>query len=368
MVAAGNPLATNTQGRLTPLKMWPSSSFGGPSVTSVGGFGLINGILGDWNSGFPHYDKVNPGTWATIASIQHVVDCSPLPEVYLLRKIHECDSNDRMDSLNFGRKLLPATVEIAAVAGLIAIGVLYALSSRAQSQAETISSTFEVASVKPNRSTNGTTRRIEPGTITYLNITLGEFIEMAYGVKHYQLSGPDWIVNWSSSYRYDVVAKAGGPVAAEQLQRMLGPLLTDRFHLAFHRVTRELPVFALVVAKNGPKFKVGDGGTESVSPDGTGGASYMNYSMASLAYSLSLRSAVGRPVLDRTGLKGGYSFNANLDNVPQGLNPAELKNALVNSDAIFSTLQEQLGLRLKSQKAPVEILVIDHAEQVPTEN
>ncbi len=226
-----------------------------------------------------------------------------------------------MDSVNFGGKLLLATAAIVAVAGPIAIGVWYPPPSRAQSQAETISSTFEVASVKPNRSTNGTTRRIEPGTITYLNITLGEFIEMAYGVKHYQLSGPDWIVNWGSSYRYDVVAKAGGPVAAEQLQRMLGPLLTDRFHLAFHRVTRELPVFALVVAKNGPKFKVGDGGPESVSPDGTGGTSYKNYSMASLAYSLSLRSTVGRPVLDRTGLKGGYFIQRKSRQRPTGTKP-----------------------------------------------
>lgn len=138
--------------------------------------------------------------------------------------------------------------------------------------------------------------------------------------------------------------------------------------MAFHRENRELPVYMLVVAKNGPKFKVGDGGIESISPDSTGGYSYKNYSMATLANSLSTMSAVGRLVLDRTGLKGAYSFNANLYDVPKGLIPAELKDATVNSDAIFSTLQEQLGLKLKSQKAQVEILVIDHAEKVPTEN
>ncbi len=204
--------------------------------------------------------------------------------------------------------------------------------------------------------------------ITYLNITLGEFIEMAYDIKHNQLSGPDWIVNFGSSDRYDVVAKAASPVATEQLKRMLGQLLTDRFRLASHRENRLLPVYELVVAKNGPKFKVGDGGIESISPDSTGGYSYKNYSMATLANSLSMMSAVGRLVLDRTGLKGAYSFNANLYDVPKGLNPAELKDATVNSDAIFSTLQEQLGLKLKSQKAQVEILVIDHAEKVPTEN
>src|ERR1700730_1005357 len=108
---------------------------------------------------------------------------------------------------------------------------------------------------------------------------------MAYDVKHNQLSGPDWIVNFGSSDRYDVVAKAASPVAAEQLKRMLGQLLTDRFRLAFHRENRELPVYVLVVAKNGPKFKVGDGGIESISPDSTGGYSYKNYSMATLANS-----------------------------------------------------------------------------------
>jgi len=103
-------------------------------------------------------------------------------------------------------------------------------------------------------------------------------------------------------------------------------------------------------------------------PNGEGGYSYKNYAMANLADSLSLMNSVGRPVLDRTGLPGGYSFNADLYNIPKGLTPAEFKEAMVNSDAIFSTLPEQLGLKLESQKAPIEILVIDHAEKAPVEN
>jgi uncharacterized protein (TIGR03435 family) len=283
-------------------------------------------------------------------------------------RIQAIMANRTADGLNFGRKLLLAGAAVVAVAGPIAIGALYAFPSRAQSQAGGAPHAFEAASVKPNRAGGVTTRRIEPGTITYLNITLGEFIAMAYGVKHYQLSGPDWIVNYGSTDRYDVVAKAAGAVFAEPLKRMLGPLLVDRFHLAFHRETRELPVFALVVAKGGPKFKPGDGGAMSIRLDGKGGYAYTNYSMATLADSLSLMTAVGRPVLDRTGLAGGYSFNADLYNMPKGLSPAEFKDAMVNSDAVFSALPEQLGLKLESQKAPIEILVIDHADKVPVEN
>ena len=139
-------------------------------------------------------------------------------------------ANRTADSLTFGRRLLLAGAVVAAVAGPIVIGTLYAFPSLAQSQAEATPQAFEAASVKPNRAGGVTTRHIEPGTITYLNITLGEFIAMAYGVKHYQLSGPDWIVNYGSTDRYDVIAKAAGAVSAEPLQRMLGPLLLERFH------------------------------------------------------------------------------------------------------------------------------------------
>jgi uncharacterized protein (TIGR03435 family) len=183
---------------------------------------------------------------------------------------------------------------------------------------------FEVASVKVNRSHDGTTRRIEPDRMTYLNVTLGEFIEMAYGVKHYQISGPDWVVSFGSSDRYDVVAKSPSPVPSEQLQRMLAPLLIDRFHLAIHREMRELPVYVLVVDNKGPKFKRGDGGPTHIRDDGSGGHIYENYSMDTLATSLSFYRAVGRPVLNRTGLEGGYDFSMNLQHMQPGSDAADM--------------------------------------------
>lgn len=187
------------------------------------------------------------------------------------------------------------------------------------------SPTFEVASVKIHKGGGGTTRELKPGSIRYLNITLGEFIYMAYGVKRYQLAGPDWAVNNASSDRYDIVAKAAGNVSTDQVRRMIGPLLAERFQLEFHREVRDLPVYALTVLKGGPRFKEGDGGESSAYADGKGAISFKNYSMDALAYLLSNMPAVGRTVLDRTGLKGKYTFTANLTDSPAGTSIPDVK-------------------------------------------
>jgi len=229
---------------------------------------------------------------------------------------------------------------------------------------------FEVASVKIHKGGGGTTREIEPDGLRFLNITLGEFINMAYGGKRYQIAGPDWAVNNASSDRFDIIAKASGSVPAEQLRKMIGPLLAERFKLQFHRETRELPVYALTVLKGGPRFKEGDGGESSAYPDGKGGVSFKNYPMEALANLLSNMPAVGRAVVDRTGLSGKYTFTANLTDAPAG---ADIKAGL-GADAdpvsspISSNLQLQLGLKLEAIKAPIEMMVIDHIEKTPTEN
>jgi uncharacterized protein (TIGR03435 family) len=227
-------------------------------------------------------------------------------------------------------------------------------------------STFDAASVRINHSGDGTSRRMEPGSITYLNITLGEFVQMAYGVKHYQLAGPDWIVNLASSDRYDVVAKSAGPASPDELRKMLGPMLAERFHLEVHRETRERPVYALVVGKNGAKLKPGDDGSPALHRDAAGGFEYKNYSMGLFADWLSMVPAMGRPVVDRTGLTGNFTFVANLYEAAPGVSP---KRAMIESDDPgFTPLQEQLGLKLESRRAPIEMLVIDRAEKVPIEN
>ena len=235
------------------------------------------------------------------------------------------------------------------------------------------SQTFEVASVKIHKGEGGTTRVVEPGGLRYLNITLGEFIIISYGVKRHQIAGPDWVVNSASSDRYDIVAKAGGTVPRDQVPRLIGPLLTERFKLQFHRETRVLPAYALTVLKGGPKFDKGNGGESSASPDGKGGISYKNYSMSALATALSLMPAVGHAVLERTGLSGKYNFALSLLDAPPEASIDESKTSPGAdgdpvSSPILSNLQLQLGLKLQAVKAPIEMFIIDHIERTPTED
>ena len=205
------------------------------------------------------------------------------------------DSNPR--GLDFARKLLFTVAGILAVTAPLIVGVLNAPMSRGQSAQE-----FEAVSVKIHKGANTTARKVGSAGITFLNITLGEFIDTAYGVKHYQVAGPDWVVNYGSSDRYDLVAKAADPLPPAQLWRMVVPVLEERFKLVVHRETKELSVYALVVAKGGPKFKEGDGGERSVRPDGSGALTYKNYGMQELADALS--GILERPTINRTDLEG----------------------------------------------------------------
>jgi uncharacterized protein (TIGR03435 family) len=149
---------------------------------------------------------------------------------------------------------------------------------------------------------------------------------------------------------------------------MLRTLLADRFHLAFHHEARKAPMYALVVAKSGPKFKTGDGGAASTAPDSDGGFSFQNWTMADFANSLSMMAAVGRPVLDRTGLEGSYSFHAKLSGVSKGASGADAADDAVNGDVIFWDLEDQLGLKLEARKDAVDFLVVDQADKAPVGN
>jgi uncharacterized protein (TIGR03435 family) len=228
---------------------------------------------------------------------------------------------------------------------------------------------FDVASVKVHAGGGGTTRRIEQQRLTYLNITLGEFMQMAYDVRRYQIEAPDWLINNASADRYDIVAKSSAPATESELRRMLAPLLAERFHLSFHRETRVLPIYALVVAKGGPKLKPGDDGEQSVSPDPGGGLRFHNYPIGGLAAMLMAMRSTGRPVIDRTGLTGRYTFTANLQDLPAGGSTGDLKHAVVESDTPpFTALEEQLGLKLNAERAPVDMLIVDRADKVPVED
>src|ERR1700722_8559301 len=244
-----------------------------------------------------------------------------------------------------------------------------------------LSQTFEVASVKPSTSTGGpVTMTTDPGRITYTNISLKRILLRAYDVKNYQISGPDWL----DTLRFAITAKVPEGATAEDTQEMMRDLLATRFKMKVHRESKELPIYGLLVAKNGkikptstgnpddeqlagmkadegkdgfPVLSLKAPGLVIETRNGRGRITAKEQPIAKLADVLS--GQVGRPVIDRTGLAGNYSFVVYF--TPE------------NSDAgsepfIFGALQEQLGLRLEARKGPVEMLVIDHAERMPTEN
>ncbi len=180
------------------------------------------------------------------------------------------------------------------------------------------------------------------------------------------------------SERYDIVAKpeGEGDVTPDQLKPMIQALLAERFKLTLHRETKELPVYALVVAKNGPKLQEVEGGpTKTKGAQMRMGRGLLNaqaVSMTMLATSLS--NQLGRSVIDKTGLTGNYdvklewtpdegqSFGPK-EGGPEGAPPPPS----ASGPSIFTAVQEQLGLKLEPQKGPVEILIIDRIEKA-TEN
>jgi len=297
--------------------------------------------------------------------------------------------------LTLAGKLLLAGAGALAVAVPFAIGLLHAPTLRAQtsSSAETPLK-FEVASIKlSDPGERGVMIQFAPGgRFVAKNVTLKSLVAMAYDVREFQLSGGP---AWAGTARYDVNAKPDAVSEADdphkittdeqrekfqQRQRMrIQALLADRFQLKIGRTTKELPIYALKVAKNGPKLQESkeDGGNQfqGIRMGGPGHLAGGKVPMKFLTQVLAMN--VGRPVIDQTGLTGKYDFKLEwtLDQNqlgalgpggpgPDGLRPPP---ADPNGPSIFTAVQEQLGLKLESQKGPVEMLTIDAVEK-PSEN
>jgi uncharacterized protein (TIGR03435 family) len=247
-----------------------------------------------------------------------------------------------------------------ALAGVILIACM-SLGAFAQSAPAPLE--FEVISIKPAPPPADNRLHIrmssDPVRVNYLNVSLKDVIEQAYRVQDYQISGPDWL----SSERFDIAAKIPDGAPKDRIPEMFQALLADRFKLQLHRDTKELPMYDLVVAKNGPKLQKAESAT-GVTSDGVNGRIHVSaqVSMASFADYLSVR--LGRPVRDKTELDGAYSITLDwaLDAVDRN------QGVPADGPSIFTAVQEQLGLKLEGRKGPVEILVIDHAEKVPTGN
>ena len=300
--------------------------------------------------------------------------------------------------LNFGRKLLLGGVAAAALAGPVVFGLLHAPQVRAQSTAPPAPS-FEVASIKLNKPDVPDrimfAIRFAPGRFTATGVSAKQLIALAYDVRDTQISGGP---SWFDSERYDIDAKETDADAATidklppeqrrlQHELLLQSLLADRFKLKIRRESKESSVYALVVAKNGPKLheaKPGDtypNGLKGL--DGKAGGGQMmriqpgevvGQGLTIEALARMLSQQMGRQIEDRTGLTGKYDFTLKwtpdpategpMMGPPGGAPPAVGAPPPDSSGpSIFTALQEQLGLKLESAKGPVDLIVIDQIEK-----
>jgi uncharacterized protein (TIGR03435 family) len=262
----------------------------------------------------------------------------------------------------------PTFATLAAVCLTIALTTCVQAQSSAPGAAR-----FEVATVKPTIPDNpgGYALNCSNGAgFVAKEQTLLSLIEWAYDLPHGTnrvLGGPNWMSSTES--RFEVHGKVERPVSFEECRLMVQSLLGDRFRIMLHWETRELPVYTMTVGKKGPKLhragedpKVLSSVTLNGAPIQIGDgyrttASGRGMSMEELARLLTRLPAVGRTVIDKTGIDGFYGFSLDY----------ALTFGDENHPDIFAALQQQLGLRLESTKAPVEIILVDHAER-PTGN
>jgi uncharacterized protein (TIGR03435 family) len=220
---------------------------------------------------------------------------------------------------------------------------------------------YEVASIKPDTSDSGSTSsRGSKGQVVITNLSLKRLIERAYSVKPFQVTGPDWM----EKIRFDIAAKYPPDTKSDDRPLMLRTLLEDRFKLAVHRESKDMPGYALVVAKRGFKLQPVEPGAAGASTRGDQVLSLTakKTSMARLA-DLMARS-LGEMVVDKTGIEGVYDFELRWTDDDRNSGGSDADAA----PSLFTAIQETLGLRLQRQKVPVEMVVVDHVERVPTEN
>jgi len=217
---------------------------------------------------------------------------------------------------------------------------------------------FEAASIKPTRVVDGpSSSRMTTGQMNMENVSLRKMTLMAYGIpddRVYALVGP----NWLDTERFDVVARYPGDTPADRVRGMLQNMLAERFKLALHKETRQLPEYVLTVAKGGPKMQPAEPGQASTNgrPGHLVATKLPMQKLCDLFAKL-----MGMPVLNETGLPGVFSFT--LEWTPDTAAPATN-----DGTSLFAALQDQLGLKLEGRKGPVEVLVVDHIDRTPTEN
>ncbi len=237
----------------------------------------------------------------------------------------------------------------------LAISIAIAALMPAQTPVPEKRAEFEVASIRPAKDDGDHDTNTDKGFFRTHNLTLKRLIARAYAVDTRQiLGGP----NWMDSDSYDITARIPAEYAQqtrEKVPEMIQSLLADRFQLIIHREPREVSGYALVVAKKGPKM-------ERAKPEETGSHADSNNTHLTAknvtmeAFANHLSRDIGRLVVDRTSLTGGFNFE--LEWAPEKLESSSDERA-----SIFTALQEQLGLKLESAKVTTLAIVVDRAEK-----
>ena len=269
---------------------------------------------------------------------------------------------------------------------------------------------FDVVSVKlsvpsANPLEHRLLRYTGPDRVRYVGIGLKDVMMIAYGLKEYQVIGPDWL----NMTDMDMEGTMGAGTTQEQLRVMLQNLLADRFKLTFHWGTKELPTYSILVGRSGPKmsmsadpssadsalpprvegqlkldadgFPISQGahrdGVGTVRINGRSQLRAQRATMQDLANELSSKLQLGMSVADETGLKAKYDFtlkfatpgwNGRFIDIPEFGISASAYEAMEPLPELAAALQSQLGLKLEQKRAPVDVFVVERLEKTPTAN
>jgi uncharacterized protein (TIGR03435 family) len=202
------------------------------------------------------------------------------------------------------------------------------------------------------------------------NVDLLSLVAMAYGLYRYQLSAPDWL----ASTHVDISARMPQGIDADQYRRLLQTMLAERFHLAIHHESREMKIYNLTIAKDGPKMKPSPNPSvdglqppplRPLPPPGYHGPAFLNIAAISMPrFAGYLSGFLDGPIHDSTGLEGDYEIKFRAGFGGTSSEPTANSSSL----SIFDALPEQLGLRLVPKKEQVDIVVVDSIDKSPTEN
>jgi bla regulator protein BlaR1 len=315
--------------------------------------------------------------------VESRLKCAPgVTGADLEKRIEAIMSHRIHSNLNIARKLLLTAAALACIATPLWLGLIDSPHLQAQQSLHDPPLKFEFITIKPARNPN--TRigfdMAAGGGLQLTSITLHDLVIFAYDLQSHQLSsGPAW----TNSEAYDIVAKPDPPEGPADVTH-LGPmqermrwdrarnrtrtLLADRFHLTVHEETKEGQIYALIVAKGGPRLQASksEGNPSTMRSPGAINARRGTTDMLAALLSNWLRL----PIVNRTGLAGNYDYKLTYAQEPPvgagGAMPPTLDSppdSLADSgESVFAALQEQLGLKIASQKGPIQVFVIDRVE------